>query len=214
MRIASVGHAVFAATMIALGLLGLVQGDFVQIWQPVPRGVPGREGLIYLCAAIALTCGMGLLWRRAATIAARVLFIYLMVWMLLFKAVFIVLAPTVEGTWLDDRGMFLATVDAGPVYRLLGKRGLSATEFPPMERPVNDGDLAFRQPRAGQPTAPNRPHLRGLPPAFFRLLAGPLPRPARGASRRPPALDQFRHAAPLGRKLADLPSRGDGSLHR
>ncbi|MEP6939096.1 MAG: hypothetical protein ABI846_04985 [Rudaea sp.] len=99
MRIASVGHAVFAATMIALGLLGLVQGDFVQIWQPVPRGVPGREGLIYLCAAIALTCGMGLLWRRTATIAARVLFIYLLVWMLLFKARFIVLAPTVEGSY-------------------------------------------------------------------------------------------------------------------
>jgi uncharacterized membrane protein len=99
MRVASLGHAVFAATMIVLGIMGLIPGDFAPIWQPVPKGLPGREALAYLCAVISLACGLGLLWRRAAAAAARVLFVYLLLWMLVFKGRFIILAPTVEGSY-------------------------------------------------------------------------------------------------------------------
>ena len=99
MRIASAGHAVFAAIMIGLGLLGLVEGSFSQVWQPVPKGLPGREVLVYLCALVSLAGGIGLLWRSVAATAARVLFAYLLLWSLLFKARFILIAPTVEGTY-------------------------------------------------------------------------------------------------------------------
>ncbi len=98
MRIVSVGHAVFAATMIALGILGLIKGDLIQAWQ-VPKGLPGREVLAYVCAFISLACGIGLLWHRSAAFAARVLLAFFLLLTLLFKARFVFLQPTVEGTY-------------------------------------------------------------------------------------------------------------------
>jgi uncharacterized membrane protein len=99
MRVASAGHAVFAATLIALGILGLAQGDFAPIWDSVPKGLPAREALAYLCAFISLASGLGLLWRRTAAAAACMLFVYLLLWLLAFKARYIFLAPLVEGSY-------------------------------------------------------------------------------------------------------------------
>ena len=48
-------------------------------------------------------------------------------------------------------------VAAGPVYRLLGKKDLGTSEFPPMETAIIDGDIAFRQHSGGHTTGPNWP---------------------------------------------------------
>lgn len=59
--------------------------------------------------------------------------------------------------WVDPQGMFMAAVGAGPVYRLLGKKDLGTAEFPPIETPLIDGDLAYRQHTGGHTPAPNWP---------------------------------------------------------
>jgi len=91
MRIAAIGRPFFAATLIGVGLLGLIKGDFTAIWDPVPKVIPVREGLVYLCALISVACGLGLFWQRTAILAARVLLAYLLIWLLLLRlpAVFI-----------------------------------------------------------------------------------------------------------------------------
>ncbi|HUN72500.1 MAG TPA: hypothetical protein VMU52_09335 [Steroidobacteraceae bacterium] len=99
MRIASVGHALFAATLIALGIYGLISGKFAPIFDEVPKAFLTREALVYLCAAVTLLCGSGLLFQRTAGTASRVLFAYFVLWMVLFKVPQIVQAPLVEGTY-------------------------------------------------------------------------------------------------------------------
>jgi hypothetical protein len=59
--------------------------------------------------------------------------------------------------WTDQRGMFMAAVTAGPVYKLLGKKDLGTTEFPKPETSLLDGDIAFRQHSGGHTPAPNWP---------------------------------------------------------
>ena len=73
------------------------------------------------------------------------------------RAVFIGAGATKGDGWVDARGMFMATVAAGPVYLLLGKKDLGTVEFPPIETPLIDGDLAYRQHSGGHTPAPNWP---------------------------------------------------------
>ncbi|HET9765227.1 MAG TPA: DoxX family protein [Thermoanaerobaculia bacterium] len=100
MRIASWGHAVFAVTLIGLGILGLIKGDFDATWPTLPKVVPAREVLAYFSSFIYLVTGIGLLWRRTAAIASRVLLGYLLVWLLLLSVpqVFL-LHPTLLAAW-------------------------------------------------------------------------------------------------------------------
>jgi uncharacterized membrane protein len=93
-------RVLFAAGVIALGLLGLTVGDFALQWQPVPAWVPARAMLAYLCAALTVASGIGLLVERASAVAARVFFPFLFVWVVLLKAPAVVNAPRVAVNWL------------------------------------------------------------------------------------------------------------------
>jgi uncharacterized membrane protein len=115
-RVVSVGHAVFAATMVALGIFGLIQGNFTPTWTGVPKSVPLREVLAYLCAFLSLATGIGLLWQRAAVVASRVLLIYLLVWLLAFRVANIFRAPTALDTWWVLGDTMVMTAGAWVLY--------------------------------------------------------------------------------------------------
>ncbi|MGA3023850.1 MAG: acetylxylan esterase [Bryobacteraceae bacterium] len=80
-------------------------------------------------------------------------------------------SPKVEGGWVDARGMFLAAVAAGPVYRLLGRKDLGTTGMPPMETALIDGDIAFRQHSGGHTTGPNWPAFLTFASRYLRTPA-------------------------------------------
>jgi len=60
-----------------------------------------------------------------------------------------------DAKWLDQRGSFMATVAAGPVFKLLGAKDLGTTEMPPVNSGLLDGQLAWRQHDGGHTDAPN-----------------------------------------------------------
>ncbi|MGA8431783.1 MAG: acetylxylan esterase [Candidatus Sulfotelmatobacter sp.] len=83
----------------------------------------------------------------------------------------------VEGGWVDAKGMFLGAVGAGPVYKLLGKKDLGTSDFPPMETALIDGDIAFRQHSGGHTTGPNWPTFLTFAGRYLKISPdAPVPR--------------------------------------
>ena len=119
MRITGLGHAVFAATLIAIGLWGLIGGQFGAIWQPVPKATPARELLAYACAVVALAAGLGVLWRRMAAPAARLLLAWLLLWLVLFKARAVVAAPAAVVSWESCAETVVIVAGAWALYAAL-----------------------------------------------------------------------------------------------
>ena len=74
--------------------------------------------------------------------------------------------------WVDAKGMFLAAVGAGPVYKLLAKKDMGTTEFPLIETKLIDGDVAFRQHSGGHTPGPNWPTFLTYAQRYLKVNQG------------------------------------------
>ena len=116
-------------------------------------------------------------------------------------------SPKVEGGWVDGRGMFLGAVGAGPVYKLLGKKDLGTTELPPMETPLIDGDIAFREHSGGHTAAPNWPTFLTF---ASRYIKAPQLAPVKASAAGEPAPDNASASgnSEVALTFDDLPAHG------
>jgi uncharacterized membrane protein len=105
-------RAVFAAVMIGLGIMGLTYGNSALIWEPIPKTLPGRPLVIYLCAVLELGTGIGLLLSSSVIVACRVLLPFLLLWLALLKLPGLLLAPQVMVSW-EAFGEIAATSAGG-----------------------------------------------------------------------------------------------------
>ena len=108
-------HIIFAVVLIGWGVLGLMKGDFAPGWQPVPASMPGRQALAYLCAAVCIACGLGLLWQRTAALAARVLFAWLSAFLVLLRLPWLIVSFGVD-TWWSASSTAVITATAWVLY--------------------------------------------------------------------------------------------------
>jgi hypothetical protein len=83
------------------------------------------------------------------------------------RPVFISAGSSNGDAWVDAKGMFLSAAGAGPVYKLLGKKDMGTTEFPPIETSLTDGDVAFRQHTGGHTDGPNWPTFLAFASRYF-----------------------------------------------
>jgi lysophospholipase L1-like esterase len=96
-----------------------------------------------------------------------------------------------DANWLDQPGSFMATVAAGPVFRLLGARDIGEKEdyltakMPPVNTGLLDGELAWRQHDGGHE---DRSNMRYFIAWASKLLNHPLP-------AQVPAIDSRRNSA-------------------
>lgn len=135
------GQTLMAVGLLGLGVLALRYGDFAMVWQPVPEWLPARHAVAYTSGILMLVLGMGLLFKTTASLAARILFPYLILWACLkLPAIFV--APQIEGVWLGlgeltlllagGWMLFCSLVEVSPASKfrfLAGESGMRAARI-------------------------------------------------------------------------------------
>src|SRR5258708_15579863 len=133
----------FAVGMIGLGILALVYGDFAMVWQPVAPWIPGRTALAYGSGLLMLFGGLGLFVRATAAWSARILFPYLIVWLLL-KLPALLVAPQMEAVWLGIGELAVLLAGGWVLFaKLAGLREGSPLSFTTGENGIHLARMLF-----------------------------------------------------------------------
>jgi uncharacterized membrane protein YphA (DoxX/SURF4 family) len=114
----NLGSHVYGLAAIALGLIGLVWGDFATVWQPVPASAPHRMALAYIVAVCLLSGGVAMQWRRSAQSGVVVLVILYFMSALLWVPR-VVGFPRMIGTWLGFAEQFALVIAGVIAYAFL-----------------------------------------------------------------------------------------------
>ena len=114
------GLPYLALGLVVVGILNLLSGAFAHQWQSVPAGVPGHAALERASGLVLLACGAALLSKRATLIASRVLFGYLLLWIVLLRVPPVLRAPLIEVNWESLGEIAVLTAAGWVLYAELG----------------------------------------------------------------------------------------------
>lgn len=109
----------FATAMAALGITGLVNGDFALAWQEIPlHHLPGYTVIAYACAVIELAFGIGLLFSATLKATCRVLLPYMALWVLLLEIPIAIHSPQDPGAWGSVGEIAIVTAGAWCLFAI------------------------------------------------------------------------------------------------
>jgi len=125
----SVKAVPYALGAFALGVLGVISGDFAFQWQPVPEHVPLRSVLASLSAAAMAGAALAAVLPRSAREGRLLLAIFFGVWAILLHGPLVAAQPGSVATWLGVAesaamaaggvALFAETLEAGTWRRRL-----------------------------------------------------------------------------------------------
>lgn len=121
------GQVLFAAGLGGLGALSLMHRDFALHWQPVPPGIPAREWLALASGAVLLSGAAALLLARTARVAALLLSLFFLSWVVLLQLPRLVGQPLGIAVWLGVCESLTLTVGAFVLYAWLDSLRPDAT---------------------------------------------------------------------------------------
>ena len=115
-------QAAYAVAVMGLGVM-LLSSTFIYVWAPVPRWVPGRDGIAVGAGLGMLIAAAGLMWRRTVVASSALLTLLFLGWLLLLQVPRLAGAPSRELLWsgakdpsLDSRCK-IAFAASGAKYR-------------------------------------------------------------------------------------------------
>jgi uncharacterized membrane protein len=131
------GVRVFGLGALALGVVGLVWGDFALQWQPVPDNVPSRQLLAYASAGLLVLAGLSLVLKRWAAVGAWVLAISYAAWVVLLHAPRVFAKPLDVSIWLGFAEILALTAGGLVAVGQVASLGARTARF------AEGGRLAF-----------------------------------------------------------------------
>lgn len=100
LRRIGVGQLFFGVGFAVIGAISLAARDFLLTQQPVPAGIPWRETLACISAALMLVPGIGLLLPATARRSALILTAFVGLWVVALQIPRVLAHPLVESSWL------------------------------------------------------------------------------------------------------------------
>ena len=94
------GRLILAVATAGLGVVGLVAGDFIGRWEPVPASVPLHRALAWLSGLVLVACGAGLVGWRTMHASALALALFLLFWIVALHGPLVTAAPGDARRWL------------------------------------------------------------------------------------------------------------------
>src|SRR5215469_11110618 len=122
LRKIGVGHLFFALGFAVIGAISLAARDFLLYQEPVPQGIPWRETLALISAALLLIPGIGLLLPATAKRSALILTAFVALWVAALEIPRALAHPLIEVNWLGVGEDTSAVAGGWLIYCAIARR--------------------------------------------------------------------------------------------